>query len=191
MSASASALPLAVIDVQPGYNDHISRGLKSSLVAEIRARLNAGLPVFIVYNDEDMTGDTRTSVYCFWYDEGLTEEELDQCQFIEKQFAELRGWMDEGVDEDEIVAAVKLMRSRGVYDSRQLDEDDLAEVSQEGFGTQNPLFISQYLEASALFGVRKLDICGGGRNECLREVELWMDSLGTNYNRLDHLCYGA
>lgn len=184
-------LPLAIIDVQPGHNTAFCSSYVANLVKEVRLRIEAGQPVYIVYNDEDMSGDTEASVQDFWMEHGLDESDLFSCTFIEKQFAELRGWMDFGVDEDEIVEVMKRMRANRLNDSRLLEPDVLEALSCDGKETKNPIFLSYFLESSPLRHVRDLDVCGGGRSECLREVELWMESLGTNYNRLEHLSYGG
>lgn len=184
-----NATPLVVIDVQPGHASAIGQYMVNSLIREIQERLESGAPVFLVYNDEEMSGDTLESVQNFYWENGLSPEQVADCTFIEKQFAELRGWMDAGVPDGEILAAVRAMRARRVWDTRCLPAEMLEEMCPWGLDSGNPIFVSQYLESSALARIRKLDICGGARDECLREVELWMDSLDVHYERLEHLVY--
>lgn len=163
--------------------------LLKNLVAEIKVRLKAKGQVYLVYIQEDLSGNSLAELHEFWEMHGLSESALNKCQFVEKRYAELRGWMDNGIDEDEIVSTVQELRACKVWDSRNLPDGRLEELSEDGSQLLSPLFLSYELETSPLAKLATIDICGGGRDFCLREVELWLESRGAQYNRVEHLVY--
>lgn len=185
----ASSLPLVVVDIQPCYSSVFAHGFVGDIVAEIERRIAAGLPVYLVHNDLELSGDQLGDVHEFWLEHGLSEDVLERCQFIEKQYAELRGWMDCGVSDDDIVKTLQALRQAKLWDSRLLPAEALESLSPDGSELCNPLFLSWHLESSPLTSLVDMDICGGGREECLREVELWLESRKLPYNRIESLVY--
>jgi hypothetical protein len=180
---------LVVVDVQPCYRDSVASNMLRALVAEIQGRLAAGGTVWMLYNNEELSGDRIEFIHEFWLGNGLTEDDIESCRWVEKTYAFLRGWMDCGVASDEIVGALKELHRLRVGDSRDLDETFLQGLSPEGAHLGNPLFDSPELQDSGLGLLQQVETCGGGRDECLAEVELWLSSRGVCAERLHHLTY--
>lgn len=178
-----------VVDIQPCYVSYMGNNILSATLEEILERLARYETVWMLYNNEDLSGDLLCDIHDLWRDAGMSEEAIGQCHWVEKQYAFLRGWMDIGIDHDEIVVALKLLQRLKQMDSRDVPEDELARVSSAGSESCNPLFDSYELQQSGIGRLSAVDICGGGRDECLLETEIWLTSRGVQFNRLDHLTY--
>lgn len=180
--------PLLVVDVQPAYANWMSPRLPTNILAHLRS--NPRQPVMFISVNEELSGDTESDIQEFWADHGLDEDLASGIRFEFKSYAFLRGWMDNGVADDEIVETCRALRQGGIYDSRDIPAETLTELSAEGAELADPLILPYELEILRCFQPgMTLDICGGGRNECLKEMELWLASLDIRCNRIEHLVY--
>jgi hypothetical protein len=179
---------LVVVDVQPQYAEHCVH-LMPKFVAEVTKRIRQGDEVLLTVNVPDLSGDSDDDIADFWVKHGLDESCLDRLIRVPKTYAFLRGWMDNGVPDEEIVATLRALRKAGVSDTRSISDDELEAIAPEGSQYVSPLFLPDELEYSDLAHLSSMDICGGYREECLREVELWLESRGNTYRRLEHLVY--
>jgi hypothetical protein len=179
---------LVVVDVQPEYARHC-KTLMPKFVAEVRKRIRRGEEVLLTVNVPDLSGDTDEDIVDFWLEHGLGEDCLDGLIRVPKTYAFLRGWMDNGAPDEEIISALRALRKAGLSDTRSISLDELEEVAPEGSQLCSPLYMPEELEYSELAHLPSIDICGGYRDECLREVELWLESRGNTYQRIEHLIY--
>lgn len=179
---------LAIIDVQPCYRQG-ANAVRDALVP----LLNEGAyerVVFIRVNEE-LSGDTEWDALEYWADAGVSAEVLESAVHLEKTYAFFRGWMDNGVDDEVIVTAAKLLRQNNAWDTRELDEEELDAIEEGLAQRADPLHRPDELEQEAWrFERKQWTLCGGGRHECLKEFELWLDSLDITHERLEHLVYG-
>ena len=186
---------LLVVDLQPAYsrstgqNSHISRNLMQSVLRHI-AGLPADAPLLALYVNEELSGDTFEDVQAFWAERGASDELLERIQWTDKSYAFLRGWMDNGIDQDELCSVLRVLRARNVWDSRNLTIEDIEVHSEKGAELCDPLFRDHDVEAMLpkLTG-RDWATCGGARDECLLEVELVLQSADTVFERLHYLTY--
>jgi len=181
---------LVVCDVQPAYAEGWDR--LDDLMA-----LTSGHdgPVTMLVNAEEhqLTSDMVGDCMAFWSGHGMSGAALDALRVVDKGYAWLRGWMDNGADEDAIVRVLRRMRADGAWDSRDLDPEVLREaVGGDGWRDwmeDEPLALGWIDEAT----VRSMDgclLCGGHREECLREVELLLRAYGVRYELLEEFVYG-
>jgi hypothetical protein len=180
--------PLLVVDIQPAYAAAFGSRLTDDVLEEMR-QVPEGQPIVVVSVNEELSGDDADAIREFWFGQGMDEELFERAIFLEKDYAFFRSWMDLGVPEEEIVTVARELRRRGVYDSRELPEDVLSEIAPGGAALCDALFLPYDLESERHYQQPAWRICGGGRGECLREVELWLDSCSIPYDRLDHLTY--
>lgn len=180
--------PLLVIDIQPAYSAGFGRRLTEEVLQEMR-QVPANEPIVVVSVNEELSGDNADAIREFWLEQGMDDELFERAVFLEKDYAFFRSWMDLGVPEEEIIAIAREMRRRKVYDSRDLPEDVLADIAPGGADLCDAIFLPYELEIERQYKLPAWRICGGGRGECLREVELWLDSCSISYNRIDHLTY--
>lgn len=119
---------------------------------------------------------------------------------VDKGYGYLRGWMDTGVPDSTIIKVIREMYQQKVSDSRMLfggeESENYAEEMEKLIGSD----VEHALNGDAISvgwasvaQLRKFNgayIVGGGRHECLREVELLMNAFNIKYKRIDTLVYG-
>jgi hypothetical protein len=198
-----------VVDVQPAYK----RGNERLFEQIIRFVNNQTGPVLMFVNAEQdmMTDDTVDDIKAYW-EEVIRGEEWDpedyddspidwsRFQIKDKGFGFFRSFMDRGIEDKTIIRLIRLMYQSRVNDSRDLfggeDSDDYAVNFEQFVGpefkrwmlddgiTVNWTSVAQLKRFSGSY------IVGGGRNECLREVELLMNAFNFKYKRIDSMVYG-
>lgn len=100
------------------------------------------------------------------------------------------------VDEDKIVGLIKLMVREGVNDSRDLDEEFWDKFISE-YGHDDVRELLEYSDdcvnipelMDELSDYNNIILCGGGINQCLKEVEIALMSLDKNYSVLTKYTY--
>ena len=190
---------LISIDIQPEYQSNLTFDLYGFLtfLNKNYEQLNS---LTFLYNGYDTLGMVDENGYRYWLVEnGLDESVLDSARFYDKGYAFFRYCMDEGADEEEIVNLVKYMIQHSINDSRDIDEEmwngfmgqygytssqvrDLLESASDAINIPDLMeFLQRYSG--------KLVICGGGINECFKEVEIALNALEKNYNVLTKYTY--
>lgn len=202
-----------VVDVQPAYSG-IMDGDENPVFEEIIQFVNNQTgPVLMFVNAEDqgMTGDTVQDIKVYWEDTIRGEEwdpedyddspiDWNRFQIVDKGYGYFRSFMDQGISANTIIKTIRLMYQNRVNDSRDLfggdDSDEYAEKFQQFIGPEfEPWMLSDgitinWTSVAQLKRFNGSYIVGGGRNECLREVELLMNAFNIKYIRIDHLVYG-
>jgi hypothetical protein len=168
---------LLVVDIQPAYDKHCHRVTKNV----IRELTKAKNPV-AMWVGHGLTYDTLSDVQGYFLDYGFPEDRLWEVEFIEKDYAFFRGWMDNDVEHGDIVKTVKRMYRAGVNDSREV---------------KLPNHLSELCDCINIpdidldiFTGHHWNMCGGGRNECLKEIELWLRAIRVSYRLLNDMIYG-
>jgi len=148
--------------------------------------------------EEDEYGD---------YVEKECEEQINWNRFdiVDKGYGYFREAMDSDVPESLIIKVIRRMYQEKVSDSRELfdgseDPNDFIEWFKSlGYGDYDAEHSASIIlngisvEWTSVVQLRKFNgayIVGGGRNECLREVELLMNAFNIKYKRIDSLVYG-
>ena len=104
--------------------------------------------------------------------------------------------MDEGIEQQEIISLVKFMMDNDIHDSRDLTEDFWNQFSEQYHGHN----IRELMESAGdcihipdlmdeLKYYNNIILCGGGINECLKEVEIALHVLGKPFNVLSKYTY--
>lgn len=213
---------LLVVDVQPSYSG-IYDGSENPVFEDIiRFAEERTGRVVAMYNDEEVSGDNLEGVQQYWYDSGASEDLVwEKIEWIEKQYAFFRGWMDTGIDDSIILKTIRAMIQLGIHDSRELTVDQF----KDAVGKENALKIIKHYEnlgvlirddndniylpeVLPVFDGNERDymtpvklikflrdlspfyMVGGGRSECLREIELLCNAFNIRYRRIDELIYG-
>jgi len=185
-------MSLIVVDIQPEYQSYIP------FLREFVAYINkTKQPITFLYNGHDTLGMVTESDYKWWLIEnGVDEDVIDSATFYDKGYAFFRNCMDKGIDHDDTVGLVKLMYESGVNDSRDLNEDFWDEyVAQNGSehlreameGSEDCINIPDLMDF--LQDYNNITICGGGIEQCLKEVEIALDALGKKYKVLHQYTY--
>jgi len=186
---------LVVVDIQPEYSKYIP--FLSKFIDFLNENYDKVSRLTFLYNGYDTLGMVNESEYInWWFENGLDESVIDVAKFYDKGYAFFRYCMDESIDENKISDLVRLMIDKNINDSRELDE----EFWNEYMETHGHEDVRQLLELAddcitipdlmdELKNYNNIILCGGGINECLKEVEIALNALGKNYLVLTKYTY--
>lgn len=175
--------------------------------------------MFVNAEEHGLTGDTIQSVKQYWDDTICPEEEryvhdeendeyvenLDcpkinwnRFTIVDKGYGWFREYMDAGwVSDREIIQLIRYMYQKRVNDARNLTFPPIDKRTEEDTALhrlveemENVPFIINWTSVAQIKKFNGAYIVGGGRNECLREVELLMNAFNIKYKRIDSLVYG-
>jgi len=206
--------PVIVVDVQPAYA-HSNERRCADIIKFVNKQTG---PVLMFVNAEDtgMSDDPIGSVSQYWdnticpeedmiYDDEIGEyipnadcDNINWHRFtiVDKGYGYFRSWMSSGVDEHIIIATIRELYSQKVNDTRELNfpepdqrtaQQNLIASTVEEMG--NDPLTTEWTSVAQLKKFSGAYIVGGGRNECLREVELLMNAFNIKYRRIDSLVY--
>jgi hypothetical protein len=202
--------PVICVDVQPEYSG-INDGAENPVFEEIIQFVNSQTgPVLMYVNAEDqgLTGDTVQDVKSYWEDtvrgEDADPEDYDDSpinwrrfQIVDKGYGYLRSWMDHGIPAATIIKTIRMMYQQKVNSSDDLTFPKLSQRTPEMVDIKHTIeemdgdsITVNWISIAQLKRFNGAYIVGGGRNECLREVELLMNAFNIKYKRIDHLVYG-
>lgn len=203
--AEGKSTPVIVVDVQPEYSG-INDGNENEVFSEIIHFVNGQTgPVLMFVNAEEhgLTGDTVDGIKQYWDDtvEEIGKPPINWSRFTinDKGYGYFRTWMDSNVSPAAIIRVIRRMYTDRAYDSRQLfgGEDspgyergirDLTGAEFEDWMLDDPI-VTNWASVALLKRFSGSYLVGGGRNECLREVELLMNAFNIRYKRIDSLVY--
>jgi len=190
----SKSTPCIVVDVQPAYGEYIpfERNL-----AEFLNSQRGPILMFVNAEDTGITDDTFWEIREWWEQYGFDEDNWDRTEIVDKGYGHFRAWMDYSVDDDVIIKVIRLMYQNKVTDSRELfggEDDDDYVINMEALGVPeevlaDPLSV-KWTSVGQLKKFSGAYIMGGGRNECLREVELLMNAFNITYKRVEEFVYG-
>jgi hypothetical protein len=187
------------VDIQPEYQNAFSFDLREYM-RFLNKNFDAMNSLTFFYNGAETIGMISENEYKNWfYENGLKENILDYARFYDKGYAFFRSCMDDDHDEQEIVNLVKYMIQHNINDSRDIDEEmwqgfmeqynyqssdvrDFLEPAQDCINIPD---LMEYLQKFS----GKLVLCGGGINECFKEVEIALNALEKIYNVLTKFTY--
>lgn len=183
-----------VVDVQPEYENVFSFD-----VGDLLHAANEYDKVLFLYNGADTLGmvseDDLRHYYLkkLDYDEEAYNNLMSGAIFFDKGYGFFRDIMDSSAcfDRPSIVKIVGYMIDNNVSDIRDLNEDDVEKI-----GVGELLFDDLEVYGfwlPELSDVLPLwtgsDIMGGGRNECMAEVEILGNAQGLRFNQRNEFIY--
>jgi len=189
---------LMVVDIQPEYESGFGHWTHEfvDFMNENYERFNR---VIFYYNGADTVGTMDEHEYRnWWYDHEMSEEVLEGSNFYDKGYAFFRNCIDEGIEDEEIVNLVRFMMKNDINDSRELTEEFWEAFMKEGNLEYSD--IKDLLEFSDdcinipdlmdhLRNFSNVVLCGGGHNECLKEVNIALDALNMPYETIAKFVY--
>ena len=190
---------LISVDIQPEYEAYITFDLYS-YISFLNKNYDSLNSLTFLYNGAETLGMVSENEYRMWLiEKGLSEEIVDGARFYDKGYAFFRYCMNENIDEEEIVNLVKFMISNNINDSRNIDEKmwnsfmnyyNYNESDIRGLleTADDMINIPDLMDFLKNYG-GKIIICGGGINECLKEVEIALMALNKNYSVLTKFTY--
>ena len=180
---------LIVVDIQPSYKKYF--GFKVSDLCD--HLINSDYDkILYLYNGPELGMETKDDILNFLIEDGLDydEEKVEQIPnmtFYEKNYAFFRDMMDDGYDEDDIIKLIKYMIDNKIDNSQNIDDETFEELDIEPLGSGNRIWIPEVLDELKKYN--NIILCGGGRNECLREIEIALKVLNKPYKLLNKFVY--
>ena len=145
---------------------------------------NASSDIIFLYNGYDTVGQVKEADYKYWliYELGIEESIVENALFVDKGYGFYRSCMDQGIDDDVLLRLLKFMYENDIYDSRDLNEEDIDEDMKEILEV-DPIYIPRDLIEFLKRNIMSSNIIlmGGGLDECLREIELSLMMLDKEY----------
>lgn len=187
---------MIVVDIQPFYHRH-HKNITPKLIGHVN---NSSGNVLWFHNGCNVgIEDTVREQKEYLLEWGMDEDRIDDIDFVEKDYAFFRGWMDTGIDEDIIIATGKYMIKKNINDSRDLEVKDfmkfLPRPYRDTFTDEDELFdkddalIIPDIDLNLLKRYNNAYLVGGGKNECLEEIRLLMEMLNMRYKKLQKFIY--
>lgn len=217
--AEGRSMPIIVVDVQPEYsgmNDGEESELFPEIINFVVKQTGPVL-MFVNAERDGVSGDTVQGIKQYWEDTICPEDERysydeendeyvenpncptinwSRFQIADKGYGYLRSWMDHGIEVSTIIAAIREMYQQKVSDSRELQfptdkpptpQQSLIMDAMEDMG-DDPVVV-EWTSIAQLKRFSGAYLVGGGREECLREVEILMSAFNIKYKRIDSLVY--
>lgn len=195
----ANRQSIILVDFQPtyenasGYDDPIEWAMEY-------INQHPDVQVAAFFNGEDVgVEDTKEEVAWHYIEHGLDEDRLRNIRFREKTYAFLRDWMDEGISDKTIIRTVRYMVMNRVNDTRDIEEEVLHQLLSE---TEWEDFGESVLDGDLMMTIPDIDLAdlkrlsgsligGGGKHECLKELQLLMNAFNIKYKMVDKWIYGG
>lgn len=184
---------LIITDVQPTYEE----GSDTILHQVIEKVNNTDQRIICFFVGPVSSGDTKEDVMLYYLKNGMDEYKVSKIHFIEKDYGFLRNWMDKGISEEIIINSLSYMKQNQIYTSERFSLDEWKLITGNQYET-NYLFrekpINYPFFHHKVFDKPEIDnfeMIGGGRFECLLEIDLYLKSLGKTTIINEDLCYGT
>lgn len=188
---------LISVDIQEEYKNYFSFNPTQfgQMINENYKYLNS---LIFLYNGPEL-GFPDENEYKFWLMEycEIDEDVINNATFYDKGYAFFRYCMDNDIEDDELVDFIKFMINNNITDSRDINDDTWNDfINQYGHNDIRELLesaddlinIPELMDELKNYNGR-LMLCGGGINECLKEVELALMALDKPYNVLTKFTY--
>lgn len=194
------SMPCIVVDVQPEYSG-INDGNEDPVFEKIIQFVNnqTGPVLMFVNADRDgFTNDTIPHIKQYWEDSGFDPINWSRVIINDKGYGYLRSWMDYPVSPAIIIKTIRMLYQQKKRDTEQLVFTDaiinrtpeMVEIMNTVNEMGDDLLSVNWTSIAQLKRFDGSYIMGGGRNECLREIELLMNAFNIKYKRIDSLVYG-
>lgn len=187
---------LVVVDIQPEYQKYIGNDKLYKFINFLNKNYESLKRLTFLYNGEEL-GMISEDEYINWLIElGLDENIVDNARFYDKGYAFFRYCMDSGIEHESTINLVRFMYNNHINDSRELTEEFWDKFINE-YGNDD---IKELLEnsddcinipdlMSELRNYNNIIVCGGGINECLKEVEIALNALEKEFTVLTQFTY--
>lgn len=186
---------LIVVDIQPEYTKQHG----DFSVYKFCNWLNSQQykKIVFLYNGEDMGMTDKTSLQMWYLEHELDENIIHNSIFIDKGYAFFRYLMDKGHDDADVVSVVKFMMDININDSREITEEqwdifvkntNKQKIRDTLENSGDMIHIPDVMDKLAEYS-GQLDLVGGAKNECLREVEIILTVQNKKYNLLRDWIY--
>lgn len=184
-----------VVDIQPMYYSYLKSRIN---IYDFTDFLMEQGKILYYYNGPNTVGDDRKEDIIEWlyeksdYNEDLYNKLISKdVIWYDKGYAFLRAWMDNGADDRFIIKAIRYMAGKKVWDSRDIEPEEWEEKfpnEYQGYMDDDPLIIPD-IPLNILKSFSGSYIVGGGKNECLKEVQILMSAFNIKAKEVKDFIY--
>jgi hypothetical protein len=166
---------IILIDFQPSYEKQ--QGYDNALSAACSyINNNPNIEVIAFYNGaESGVEDDEYQVKEHYLEYGLLEDKLDNIEFVEKTYAFLRSWMDQGVDDSIIIQTLRHMLIHHLNSSDEIELEQLQHIIGDNWDAEelnrDPIYFTD-LPIVQLKTFSNALMGGGAHDLCFREIQL-------------------
>jgi len=181
-----------VVDVQPMYRNYINFNISDFCDFLLEQR-----EILYFYNGPETVGEDTKNDIIDWLTEeyygdiDILDQKLSNAIWYDKGYGFFRSWMDEGIDIGFIKKAIRFMYEHKVYDSRDIDpeiwEDKFPDEWKDDI-MDDPINIPE-IPINKLKKFSGGYISGGGRNECLKEIQILMSVFNIKATEVSEFIY--
>jgi hypothetical protein len=184
-----------VVDIQPMYESYFnSRIDMDDFIQFIKEQGK----ILYYYNGPDTVGQDTENDIINWYADrsGWDQVLLKKLKskdviWHDKGYAFFRSWMDQGAEHPFIKQAIRWMAQRKVWDSREIEPEEWEEKfpnDWEDYMIDDPLTIPD-IPLNILKQFSGAYLVGGGKKECLAEVEILMSAFNIKAKSVKKFIY--
>lgn len=193
---NSSVSTLMCCDIQPEYQDYLT--FEPYEFGEYVNSVGNSARVVFLYNGSDTLGMITQNEYYYWLLETceIDEDILNRAVFFDKGYAFFRFAMDETqMSREEVVELIRYMIENNINDSQDIDfsevydeDNTILSIAKEYFeDAYDSIYITDIIDF--LSNYNNITLIGGGRDECLEEVELALLALNKNYTLNNNFVY--
>lgn len=187
-----------IVDIQPSYAKWCNKIITDNFFEFLKSQKK----ILWFFNGEDVGSYDNPDNIFQWLiqDYGFDEDELDdifkKIEFKEKSYGMLRDYMDTDVPDWLTIKVLRLMKQHRVWNASDLDLEELLGddywefINPDGKDYFPDIYLQgQYTNISQLKEYGGGFICGGGKDECLREIQIIMNAFNIKYTALREFIY--
>lgn len=180
-----------VVDIQPEYQKYIS--FLPEFVDFLNLNHQDMQSLVFLYNGHDTLGMvSEDDLKTWWAEYGLEEGIIENAYWYDKGYAFFRYCMDSGIGEQTVANFVRFLYENDINDSRDMTHDLWSRYLKRHRKTTHQELYELMKHSGDCIHIPDLMaylksynnplICGGGVNECLKEVEIALQALQMPYD---------
>lgn len=186
------------VDIQPEYKNYITFNIYE-WVEYINNNIDNN-NIVLLYNGYDSLGMITEYDYVEWlYNIGMEKNTIDNLIFYDKGYVFFRYCIDNQIEEDIIVSLVRYMIKNDITDSRDINKPLWEKYIKENTNL-NTNEIRELLDMAGdmiyipdlvdeLKKYNNIVLMGGGKDECLKEVEIALKAINKPYQKENRFIY--
>ena len=179
-----------MIDVQPAY-EHYCNKIAGPLCNFLNGQ---NKPINIMFNGKSsgLTEDDESDVRVYFMEHGLNTDVMDNAKYIDKEYGFFRSWMDVGIPDRLIILTIRKMFQQRVSTSEEVEfsEEEIKELDNAYYDWQSdPIYFPDFITINELRQLSPFYMAGGGRDACLREIELICNAFNIPFKRMNDFIY--
>lgn len=181
---------LVVVDVQPAYQDSCE-----DIIYEVIEKINKSeKPIIFFFVGKELNCDSKSDLIGYLLEHGIEEGKINKIRFIEKDYGFFRSWMDVGISHDTILKTIRYMNQKQINNTSKFTEEDWKNTVGYQYGkdvyTEESFYLPNFNQKIFQEKINdNFELIGGGRYECLLEIEFFLKGLNKNTFINESLCY--